>query len=656
MVARAERMAYTSKAAIEGHGLGQKSSAVITGTSPTLTIGNAQAGTQKESVMGMKYVSFLGKPTIHIALALVVGLGLGNEIAAQEHKPAATPSPKNAQAEPIDKLIKQLGDKNYYVRQRAQDEIAKRGFEAFDAINAATTSEDLEIAARAKYLLRLMRVEWTAESDSPEVKRCLRDYEFEDAEVREAKMKLLANLPNGQGVAPLCRLVRFEKLLPLSKAAAIALLNARREEDLPDAATIEIIRKTLGDSQRVGALWLLAWIRLDTEPDAVMTEWKQFVTKERNLLRRARFETSNDIVAGLTRFQIVRLKKLNKTKEMQEAIQQLVALDPGTPESMAELLDWLTEQKAWSAIEELANRFSGRFAQHPDLLYTLAQAYAEQGKKDQAEVTAAKAFHLYPRKQQGDLLRHLMAAQHLRVRGMFDWAKKEFEYIVSQDAAGVDEVRAMALNVLAEMLHDQGKDNEAAEILKKLVADIQSGKVTENELNGRRPSEVRSRMHYFSACHWDALHDAAKHREAIDEALKADPSDVDVLIACYRLPSQTPEYHAKILDWIRKSADQSREEIASDAESPSPYNQFAWLIGNTEGDFDEALKCSLKALELKPDEGGFYDTLARVYYAKGDLENAVKQQTKAAELEPHSGLIRRQLEFFRKKLEEKKKS
>ena len=66
------------------------------------------------------------------------------------------------------------------------------------------------------------------------------------------------------------------------------------------------------------------------------------------------------------------------------------------------------------------------------------------------------------------------------------------------------------------------------------------------------------------------------------------------------------------------------------------------------------MKCSQKSIELKPEEGGFYDTLARVYFAKGDLQNAVKQQTKAAELDPHSGLIRRQLEFFRKKLEEKK--
>ena len=60
-------------------------------------------------------------------------------------------------------------------------------------------------------------------------------------------------------------------------------------------------------------------------------------------------------------------------------------------------------------------------------------------------------------------------------------------------------------------------------------------------------------------------------------------------------------------------------------------------------------------MELSPTKAAIIDTLARVHFAKGDVEDAVKYQTKAAELEPHSGLIQRQLDFFRKKLEEKKK-
>lgn len=206
------------------------------------------------------------------------------------------------------------------------------------------------------------------------------------------------------------------------------------------------------------------------------------------------------------------------------------------------------------------------------------------------------------------------------------------------------------------MLHDQGQDLDAAATLDKLVHAIDAGKVSEAELEGEKPKDVRSRAYYFSACHWQARHDAAQERKYLDKALEANAEDIDVLIACYRLPAQTPEYHAKIVDAIKKAAVALHEVIADDTESAEGYNNYAWLIGNTEGDMDEALRYAQKAVELEPEMAGYYDTLAHVYASKGDLAGAVKAQAKAAKLEPHSGLIRRALDDFRKRLEEKKKS
>ena len=56
---------------------------------------------------------------------------------AQQGKPGALPEPQSA--EHIQKLVRQLGDNDYFVRQGAQDELARLGFQAFDAVNAATT-------------------------------------------------------------------------------------------------------------------------------------------------------------------------------------------------------------------------------------------------------------------------------------------------------------------------------------------------------------------------------------------------------------------------------------------------------------------------------------------------------------------------------------
>jgi tetratricopeptide (TPR) repeat protein len=162
-------------------------------------------------------------------------------------------------------------------------------------------------------------------------------------------------------------------------------------------------------------------------------------------------------------------------------------------------------------------------------------------------------------------------------------------------------------------------------------------------------------MHFFDACHWERQGDRAKQRKALDAALEADATDVDVLIACYRLPHPSAAYHRRILDLIQKSAQQMREQIAdSPDDSATLRNQIAWLIGNTEGDYDEAIKHSQISIEQSPDIGGYYDTLARCYYAKGDCENAVKNQTKAAEMEPHSGLIAGQLRLFQKAAAEQK--
>jgi tetratricopeptide (TPR) repeat protein len=137
--------------------------------------------------------------------------------------------------------------------------------------------------------------------------------------------------------------------------------------------------------------------------------------------------------------------------------------------------------------------------------------------------------------------------------------------------------------------------------------------------------------------------------------MKADPGEIDTLIACYHLPNPGAEFRKTVVAAIRREADAIRRQIAEQPDNAESYNQFAWLVGNTEGNLDEALRCSQKSLELSPNTGSYLDTLAHVCFTRGDLEDAVRHQAKAAELEPHSGLIARKLEVFRAALEAKQK-
>ncbi len=71
-------------------------------------------------------------------------------------------------------------------------------------------------------------------------------------------------------------------------------------------------------------------------------------------------------------------------------------------------------------------------------------------------------------------------------------------------------------------------------------------------------------------------------------------------------------------------------------------------MGNTEGNYQEALECSLKSLELRPDTSAYLDTLGRCYFAVKDYQNALKHQRMAVERDPHSKQMRRQLALFEK--------
>ena len=124
----------------------------------------------------------------------------------REHAP---PAKSGDQADSVQRLIDDLGSADYFDRQRAQTALAKHGADAFDALTAATTSEDLEIAARAKYLLRLIRVQLSIDNDSPEVRQVLQDYEAQGPEQRQSLLGL-ARMPDEAGLPALCRMVRFE--------------------------------------------------------------------------------------------------------------------------------------------------------------------------------------------------------------------------------------------------------------------------------------------------------------------------------------------------------------------------------------------------------------------------------------------------------------
>ena len=224
------------------------------------------------------------------------------------------------------------------------------------------------------------------------------------------------------------------------------------------------------------------------------------------------------------------------------------------------------------------------------------------------------------------------------------------------------------------MLHDLQQEEAAAKVLLPIVTAIRKDATVATRVNSwfyyRKTKGFISRYHYFLAQQHAAKGDDKQQRASLEAAVKADETDADVLIAMYRLKDQTPEWKAAVKTRIEKATvlfrghiKQRRDDVerfrsnpqfrsTSESRLATANNQFAWLVSNTFGDFDEALRCSHRSLELKPDAAGYLDTLGRCYFAKRNLDNAIKYQSRAVELEPHSGAIRRQLELFKRRQQE----
>lgn len=552
---------------------------------------------------------------------------------------------KESTPERVAKLIEQLGADDYFLREQAQAELATMSFEAFDALSAAESHPDIEIAARATYLVRLMRAEWPLPGDPPEVKALLEDYELLDENDRQQRMQGLARTPGEAGLAALCRLVRFERSQTMSKLAAIVIFERTAEEPSAWPRRDQVMLDALGKSTRPAAAWLRTDAEARHDPAGAIAAWAAHVEAEEAKFRRTASQSRPEIVTALLARQVELLEQAGRPDEVGPVLTKMVALETGDSESLTKLMGWLTRHQAWPALDDVAGRFTERVNQDPMLLYTLAQARQSQGRDDDAAAAVKQALTLYPDNQSA----HYYFGLQLRNRGLNDWSEQEFNQVLKIGPRNT--IYALRVSpLLAEWMHDRVHENEAAEMLRLTIDAMEQNARQRNpgQNEGRDPSGLRARMNYFLACDAEAKNDQARQIELLDAAIALDPTEADVLISLHRLPNQEAARREKTLRMIDMAAEAFRRQIEEDPNQPTGYNQYAWLVGNTEGDKQRALRYSLKSLELSPDEPGYLDTLAHCYYGLGDFENAVKHQTRAVELDRHSQQMARALEKFRK--------
>lgn len=597
-----------------------------------------------------------------VVLAMVLLLG-----GAARRAPAGQGNQTGQEAR-VAALIALLGAEDFSAREKAQGELAQLGLEAFDALHTAQNHHDPEIALRARYLVRSMSVRWFSESDSPEVVRILKGYGDLPEADRRNRLEKLAALEEPQGIVPLCRLSRFETVDPLAKYAALKIMEAAPPDDVAaKAERAKTIESIVGSGKRPAAHWLRLHARTLANPVATLADWDQATQEEQAAYKEHPERTTPEIVRDLHRYQVELLTRLNRGEEANAVIRRTYSLlVDAPPEQIQETVDWLRHREAWPLVVEVCEQFDASVQKTPMLLYRLAEAYEKLGQSDKAALAAKTALLSNPQ----SVDEHIRVADLLEeMPGLARFAEAEYREVLKNAPSGSGPDFKARFR-LAELLHDQLQELPAAEILKPvgdLIKKDEEAKRTCERL-GRDPDGVIARMHYFFASYHHEQGDAPEEKRHLAAAIEVDSIDADVLIAMYRFPAADEAWKAMTKEKIATAAQQFRVQIdglratvdttggeQSDTlrDLAIASNLYAWLVGNTFGDFDDAIKWSQESvkisqrlLDLKPHYPGFLDTLGRCYYAKGDLASAVKHQSLAVKLNPDSGQLRRQLKFF----------
>ena len=602
------------------------------------------------------------------AIFAITALVCGTLLEAADQRNSA----HQEQAAEIEQLIERLGSPQFATRERAQSKIQSMGLAVFDALLDAQNHRDIEVARRARYLLRGMPVEWSVDTDPQEVRSVLRNYGEQGRVERLSRIEHLANLADSLGAVALCRIMRFEADVVLSKQAAIQLMWHQASDDPQQRTTIaDSIRESVGSSRRPAARWLRNYADSLIAAEPTLEEWERITQDELQTWIKMPDATQRSVVRDLLRWHVDLLRDLQRGEDVRSNILRIVELVEPERKELFDVVDWALERDAWFVPTMLAERFPAEYWQHPLLVYRLAEAKRRSGDEAGAVETAKLALAMNP----GQLSSHLDTARMLRYqRHMFDWSEAEFRHTI---AASGESPRAevIARELLADMLSDLQRDEEAAKVLEPSITIAENDPTTlaaAYEILQRAPPSpavLRGRTQYGLGNHYGHLGDVDKQKDLLQKAITNDPENIDIVIAIYRVADDSEPWRdkaSKLLDDHVQRINSRMKELEQvlttnedrdvvglvSEEFAQKNNEYAWLVSNTVGDYQKALACSQRSLELVPDSWPYQDTLGRCYYAVGDYKNAIRFQQLAVAQAPYMQQMRRQLKLFEEKLAE----
>ena len=567
-------------------------------------------------------------------------------------------------------LVARLGDDDYHRREAAAAELKALGPMAIDALLAAAeTSGDLEISLRARWLVE--EIPFEMPNDPPEVVKLLARFKRRDFLDRVRAMHRLLRIDDDAGIQPLARVTRLDPSTAGSRIAAALLAREWRADDPSWPEIRRRIEAGLGPSTRPAARFLSALVAFSgTSNQAERTAALTAAATTLDDLRRpiaddtpiaAEGDDELDdarIIVGRTerifeRCHVQMLLAAGRRTDALAAAAAMIGAAAATADDAAaarcmHALVWATEIGLPEVVETV-RAVPGIATGRPLMEYAMASAERARGRDVAAAEGRAAAAEACAK---ADILERVVIATTLARWGCADWAVDAFDRILAEPSLPVAEAAQVAI-YYSELLHDLERDDEAARCLRRIFGDDEAAAGRRDrgqplDFIGRDARAVRSRMHFFEACDLARRGDVAASRAAIERALAVYPKDVDALIGLYTLPDQTTDQRVEAGRRIKTALVQLEEDIHAVPDDPTTYNEYAWLVANTEGDVEKATRFSKVSLVKSFDNPSYLDTLAHCHAAAGRHATAIRTQRLAQRQEPHNRTIRRNLERFEK--------
>ena len=400
----------------------------------------------------------------------------------------------------------------------------------------------------------------------------------------------------------------------------------------------DVIRDTLNDNDRQAAQWLNVYAADLAAGKYSADLWSDLVAQQRTEIDAATSQNvSQTSVLSLVRVCAQRAATSGQPDEALRLAVDNIDLIPPKTQDLKEACSWAIDNRLHKFVLNLRNEHQRMFDLQPKLLYAAAEATKVDGSEERAEQLASQALAIHPFPESAEAKEklpesalediaqaHREIAQDLKSRGLFEWAEREFRLII--DEMDIDSIPgASARQDLARMFGELQRHGEIVEVYQPLIERMDNDRALKNKLMFNRfPYDfIRSEVEFHRGMQKLKAGKVEEAKQYLVRGWHLNRYNIDILIAMYRVKSDdewTDLVNRELRSEIRnieseiriaETRNQQKGRLAGASEIlAEKLNQYAWLVSNTEGDYERALRESLRSLELTSDDPAKLDTCA----------------------------------------------